>query len=164
MALTDHQLEQCIKSIRSHGISSSGLFGRLLNWTDGFVWHYGIGLSDAHIFDTGQGLRVFQCSFRPKLVIGVEDQLFTPVQTIERLLHALRVFQHWDYGLLGWNCEHFARLVAHDDPISYEVLKMAPWPIPSLNHSGRHPTAKEDLRHHLRRHEPKLLNRAQQAE
>jgi hypothetical protein len=37
-------------------------YGQLLNWQnlpDPF-WHYGIGLSDTHIFDTGRGLRQFK--------------------------------------------------------------------------------------------------------
>lgn len=158
MSLTRNELEECIGSIHSYSVPSSDLYGRLLNWTDGFVWHYGIGLSETHIFDTGQGLRVFRFTTPPKQVIGVENKLYDRVQTIERLTHALRVFHKWNYGLLGWNCEHLARLIAHDDPISYEVIK-SPWPIPSLNNNGRHPTAREDLRRHLQANAPHLTCR-----
>lgn len=142
MPLTHEQIEQRIADIREHCELSSQYYGRLLNWTDGFVWHYGIGLSATHIFDTGGGLCAFRFAFEPKFVVGVDDALFSPEQTIERLIHALRVFGNWDYGLFGWNCEHLARLIATDNPISYEVLK-APWPIPALNHNGLHPTAKD---------------------
>jgi len=158
MALNDEQLEREIASIRNHCDLSSHYYGRLVNWTDPVVWHYGIGLSESHIFDTGSGLCTFRFGYRPKLVIGVDDALFSPAQTIERLIHALRVFRHWNYGLLGWNCEHLARLVATDDPISFEVLK-APWPVPSFNHDGRHPTARHELSEHIRAHAPEVLVR-----
>ena len=156
MPLNNDELEREIESIRNHCDPNSHFYGKLMNWTDGMVWHYGIGLSDTYIFDTGEKLRAFPFVRVPKLVIGVDEALFSPAQTIERLIHALRVFSRWGYGLLGWNCEHLARLVATDDPISFEVRK-APWPIPSLNHDGYHPTAKEELRSHLRKVAPELL-------
>ena len=158
MPLSNEQIEERIASIREHCEPLSQSYGRLLNWTGGIVWHYGIGLSDTHIFDTGADLCVFRFDFSPKGVVGVDDALFSPAQTIERLIHALRAFGHWDYGLLGWNCEHLARLVATDDPISYEVLK-APWPIPWLNHNGQHPTARHELSERIRAHAPDLLIR-----
>jgi len=119
---------------------SSPFFGRLLNWSHGWselsIWHYGIGLSSDTIFDTGRGLCVFKPDFEPKFVIGVEEVHFSPTKTVQRLLHALDVFKDWQYGLLGWNCEHLARLVATGDPVSYEVLKSPP-PIPQLNGNVR---------------------------
>jgi len=54
---TEHQ----IASIQQHLNPASQYYGRLLNWQDGF-WHYGIGLSDTDIFDTGQGMQVFKRS------------------------------------------------------------------------------------------------------
>jgi hypothetical protein len=149
-----------IETIQEHAILGSRFYGRLLNWnhgwTQGNIWHYGIGVSNTHIFDTGAGLRVFRPDFKPKLVIGVDHRLFSPDQTIARLIEALCVFYYWHYGLLGWNCEHLARLVATNDPVSYEVRKL-PWPIPALNHNGRHPHAKDDLRNHLKESNPDLL-------
>ena len=158
MAITEQAVAVLIREIRRAGNPESRRYGRLLNWTDGLVWHYGIGLTDLLIFDTGKGMQVFRHRLPPKHVLGVDDSHFNPEQTVERLIHAIQVFRQWDYGLLGWNCEHFARLVATDDPVSYEVLKQ-PWPIPALNHEGRHPTARRELRAHLRRHAPELLVR-----
>lgn len=160
MSLTHQQLEKRIASIRSHCNPNSGRYGRLLNWRGDFVWHYGIGLSDTHFFDTGDNLQVFRANSTAKLVIGVDGRLFDPDQVVERLICALHAFPKWDYGVLGWNCEHLARLVATDDPISHEVRK-APWPVPSLNNDGRHPTALQEFHDYLQAHAPDLLIRGQ---
>jgi len=61
MPLSPEQIEKPIEAINSLVDPSSKRYGRLLNWQnqpDPF-WHYGIGLSNTHIFDTGQGLRPF---------------------------------------------------------------------------------------------------------
>jgi hypothetical protein len=158
MAINEQAIAVLTREILRVGDPRSIRYGKLLNWTDGLVWHYGIGLTNSRIFDTGKGMQVFRYQFPPKEVIGVDDLLFRPGQIVERLIQAIEIFRQWDYGLLGWNCEHFARLVATDDPVSYEVLKQ-PWPIPALNHDGRHPTARQELRAHLRRHAPELLVR-----
>jgi hypothetical protein len=140
----------------------SDFFGKLVNWSHGWrefnIWHYGIALSDNAIFDTGSGLQIFEPTFTPKIVIGVEQTHLPAHQTIDRLIHALDVFSNWSYGLLGWNCEHLARLIATDDPISYEVLKSPP-PIPQLNGNGRNPVAKEIFHAHLGLTNPELLTR-----
>lgn len=117
-------------------------YGRLVNWYEGLSWHYGIGLTDDLIFDTG-GLSIF--SRHPDDFFVVPDvQIFSPQQTIERLFYSIICFKNWDYGLLGWNCEHIARLIATDSAVSYEIKKL-PFPIPQFNHDGWHPNAKEIL-------------------
>lgn len=138
---------------------TSQYYGKLINWCgqDGF-WHYGIGLSDAKIFDTGRGLQIFDRDrVAAKLVLGIETIEFSPQNTIDRLILALQCFRDWDYGLLGWNCEHLARLVATDVPISYEVRKTF---LRYFNHDGYHPTAQQDFEQYLKLHSPHLLNRA----
>ncbi|MEC4854046.1 MAG: hypothetical protein SAJ12_23940, partial [Jaaginema sp. PMC 1079.18] len=138
--------------------STSEYYGKLLNWCgqDGF-WHYGIGLSDTKIFDTGRGKTIFDRDcVDAKLVLGIEDIVFPPQATIERLSYARECFQHWDYGLLGWNCEHLARLVATNVPISYEVRKTF---LRYFNHDGYHPTAQHDFEQYLKIHAPHLLIR-----
>ena len=136
----------------------SRFYGALLNWKgdDGF-WHYGIGLSDDYIFDTGRGLQPFAAKHvNAKFVEHVSA--YAPEQTLQRLIYALECFNHWDYGLLGWNCEHLARLVATNEPISYEVKNQF-WPIPELNHNGIHPTAKEEFEAYLENYSSDFLRR-----
>ncbi|TBR58001.1 hypothetical protein BLD44_017710 [Mastigocladus laminosus UU774] len=58
MPLFPDQIDKTIEEIDRLTNPSSQRYGRLLNWQnppDPF-WHYGIGLSDMHIFDTGRGL------------------------------------------------------------------------------------------------------------
>lgn len=72
---------------------NSARCGKLLNWQnlpDPF-WHYGIGLSDDKIFDTG-GLRVFSRD-QVKYVIGIDHIAYAPKQVIERTKHAAVAFK-----------------------------------------------------------------------
>jgi hypothetical protein len=147
---------EAIQHLQNHLDPQSPYYGKLLNWCgqDGF-WHYGIGLSDAKIFDTGRGMQVFdRDSVDAKFVLGIETIAFAPNTTIERLKHALTCFADWHYGLLGWNCEHFARLVATDIPISYEVRKTF---LRYFNHDGYHPTAQADFQRYLQANAPHLI-------
>jgi len=80
--------------------------------------------------------------------------VYSPDLVIQRLIQALHCFGAWDYGLLGWNCEHVARLVATNDPISYEVRKT---PLRYFNHDGYHPTAKQQFEQYLKINAPHLL-------
>ncbi len=135
---------------------SSKRFGRLLNWQnppDPF-WHYGIGLSDAYIFDTGQGL----CPFKrgdAKFVIGIEGIAFKPEETIERLKHALSVFSAWEYNFAGWNCEHLGRLIATDQPRCYQSSPL--WWLCNMSPEGDHKNAKEIFRNYLLKVNPSLV-------
>jgi hypothetical protein len=122
--------------------TNSKYYGRLLNWYKTGVWHYGIGISNNLVFDTAS-LKLFnRADLDIRLVPNV--QIFTPSETIDRLCSAILCFHTWDYGLLGWNCEHLARLVATDKAISYEVKKL-PFPLPQLNNDGWHPQARRLL-------------------
>jgi hypothetical protein len=84
-----------------------------------------------------------------QLVPNVQN--FSPSETIDRLCTAILCFHNWDYGLLGWNGEHLARLVATDKAISYQVKKL-PFPIPQLNHDGWHPQASKLLKEYRESH------------
>ena len=93
MPLPTEKIEQTIETIEGLIDPSSDRFGCLLNWQnppDPF-WHYGIGLSDTHIFDTGQGLCPFERK-EAKTVLGISDIAFEPEQVIERLKQSLYVF------------------------------------------------------------------------
>jgi hypothetical protein len=142
MAISLDEDNQKIIEIHQVMNTNSRFYGHLVNWYEGISWHYGIGLDENLIFDTG-GLSIF--TRNPSEFFIVPDvQKFSPYQTIERLCYALICFKDWDYGLLGWNCEHVARLVASDSAVSYEIKKL-PFPIPQINHGGWHPNARNIL-------------------
>lgn len=160
MNIAESKIEQVANDTLVLVDTDSKYYGKLLNWqgSDSF-WHYGIGLSDQKIFDTGRGMKPFDSRHvKAKFVNGVEDLAFPPGKTIQRLIYALKRFHQWEYGLLGWNCEHLARLVATNRAISYEVKKQ-PWPIPDLNHGGKHPHAGKDFHEYLSKVNPDLLSR-----
>lgn len=146
-------LEKKIAGIEYHADPLSIRYGRLLNWqnSDPF-WHYGIGLSDTHIFDTGQGLQPFQRQ-DAKFVIGI-DHAFEPKQTIARLKRALYVFGGWEYNFLGWNCEHLGRLIATDEPRCYQSGLI--WWLCNMTPEGDHKAARHIFRDYLQVHDPSL--------
>jgi hypothetical protein len=165
MSISERELENIINQIYLSVDPSSQFHGRLLNWKgDDSFWHYGIGLSGDKIFDTGRGIKSFNsCYVEVKCVRKVEDIAFSHEKIIRRLIYALKRFGEWEYGLLGWNClsaQHLARLVANNRAISYEVKKQ-PWPIPHLNHGGKHPHAEKDFQKYLSKNDPTLLDRSQ---
>lgn len=155
MPLSVEQIENRIKEIEYLSEPSSKRYGYLLNWqnpSDPF-WHYGIGLSDTYIFDTGHRL----CPFKKenaKFIFGIEDIAFEPKQTIERLKHALRVFAHWEYTIPGWNCEHLGRLIATDQAKCYQSQPI--WWLCNLTPNGEHKTACQVLRSYLAKNDPSL--------
>jgi hypothetical protein len=150
MQLSLEQIEQRITEIENLADPSSKRYGRLLNWqnsSDPF-WHYGIGLSDTHIFNTGRGLSTFARK-EAKFVVGIDHIAFTPEQTIERLKYAVRVFAAWEYTVPGWNCEHLARLIATDKPRCYQSRPI--WWLCDLTPKGDHKTAHKVFRDYLKK-------------
>lgn len=155
MSLSIKQIEQRIEEIDSLADPLSKRYGRLLNWqnsSDPF-WHYGIGLSDTDIFDTGCGLSLFTRK-EAKFVIGIDGIVFTPEQTIERLKHALQVFANWEYTVPGWNCEHLGRLIATDKPRCYQSQPI--WWLCDLTSEGDHKTAYKVFQDYLEKANSKL--------
>jgi hypothetical protein len=134
--------------------TNSNYYGRLVNWQATGVWHYGIGVNNTLIFDTAAFTLFDRVDVDIRLVPNV--QKFRPSETIDRLCTGIVCFHDWDYGLLGWNCEHLARLVSTDIAISYEVKKL-PFPLPQFNHDGYHPQASR-LLHEYRESHPHLLS------
>ncbi|MBD2462264.1 hypothetical protein H6G89_14545 [Oscillatoria sp. FACHB-1407] len=155
MSLSQEEIEQRIEAVDRFADSSSRRYGSLLNWQNPLdpFWHYGIGLSDTHIFDTGRGLRPFS-KLDAKFVINVDHIVFEPKQTIERLKHALYVFKDWEYTLTGWNCEHLARLVATDRPRCYQSKLI--WWMCNLTPKGDHKSAHRVLHNYLEGVDPSL--------
>ena len=131
-------------------------YGQLLNWQnlpDPF-WHYGIGLSDTHIFDTGRGLRQFKKN-EAKLVVGIDHIAFKQKQTFERLKQALYVIASWDYTFTGWNCEHLGRLIATDRPRCYQSKPI--WWLCNMTPEGDHQTARQIFQDYLSKIDPCLI-------
>ena len=133
--LTKHKINQLTQQIKKQINPNSKLYGRLLEWSD-ITNHYGIGLSDDYLFSTGEFPAILETSnYKLKLTPckALEGDL-----VIERLIYALDCFKTWHYGLLGWNCEHYARLVATNEALSYQV-KLSP--LAFLNNGGYNPDA-----------------------
>lgn len=129
--------------------TNSKYYGGLLNWYGKGIYNYGIGISSNLIFDTAYLKLIDSVNLDAKLLTDVQS--FIPSETIDRLCTAILCFRNWDYGLLGWNGEHLARLVGTDKAISYEVKKL-PFPIPQLNHDGWHPQASRLLNEYRESH------------
>ncbi|WP_198649096.1 hypothetical protein [Cyanothece sp. BG0011] len=135
--LTQNQVIQLTQAIKDQSNTNSKFYGRLLEWSD-ITNHYGIGLSDEYLFSTGEFpdlLPMFKYQDKLKLT---PTKALKPNLVIERLIYALDCFKDWHYGLLGWNCEHYARLVATNEALSYQV-KLSP--LAFLNNGGYNPDA-----------------------
>lgn len=148
MSLSLNEIKNVIEAVDRLIDPSSKRYGRLLNWQnspDPF-WHYGVGLSDTHIFDTGQGLCPFERT-DVNFVVGIEDIAFSPEQTIERLKQALYVFSGWEYNFTGWNCEHLGRLISTDQPRCYQSGFL--WWLCNMSPEGDHKTARQIFQDHL---------------
>lgn len=156
MPLSSDQVKKTIEAITHLVDPSSDRYGQLLNWQnppDPF-WHYGIGLSDTHIFDTGQGLCPFERG-DARFVVGIDHIAFPPDQTIKRLKHALSVFADWEYTLPGWNCEHLSRLIATNQPRCYQSSPI--WWLCDMTPEGDHKTAQQVFHSYLSTVDPDLI-------
>ncbi|XFA73609.1 hypothetical protein RYO59_001858 [Thermosynechococcaceae cyanobacterium Okahandja] len=156
MGLSEQEIQQHIAAIDALSNPASPKYGRLLCWQNPWdpVWHYGIGLSDIAIFDTGQR----RCPFeRPSasVVTGLGEIALPPAKTIGRLKHALWVFADWEYNFLGWNCEHLSRLIATDQPRCYQSRPL--WWLANLTPAGEHKTAHHVFQNYLSQVAPELL-------
>jgi hypothetical protein len=155
MPLSLNEIEKTIESVERLVDPLSERYGRLLNWQnppDPF-WHYGIGLSDTHVFDTGQGLCPFERN-EAKFVLGIDHIAFEPEQTIERTKQSLYVFSDWQYTVTSWNCEHLGRLISTDQPRCYQSSFL--WWICNMSPEGDHKTAHQIFLDHLMQVNPRL--------
>ncbi|MDG2992295.1 hypothetical protein L3556_15355 [Candidatus Synechococcus calcipolaris G9] len=144
MALSVNEIEPLICQIDRLGQPTSSRYGRLVSWQSfpNPVWHYGVGLSDTHIFDTGRILRPVEHPWAQP-VTGVDDIAVAPDQAIARLKMSLTVFADWDYNLIAWNCEHYSRLITTDRPRCYQSRFL--WWLANLTPEGDHKTAQRLL-------------------
>nr|WP_254445229.1 MULTISPECIES: serine/threonine-protein kinase [unclassified Anabaena] len=101
--------------------------------------HYHITRSDTHAFNFGgNGFAIFPIPRKAKRARDIK--LLPRKEVLDRCLIAYELFKNWDYGILGWNCEHFARLVTTNEAISYQVKESI---LAFFNNNGYHPLAKE---------------------
>lgn len=117
VALTQKEISNRAHAIWSVSAPEDLAYGRLVNWRRDNRWHYGIGLSEEYIFDTGPALAAFEPEIPPTLVTNIIA--FSPNETIHRLVTALTVFRDWTHRGSSWNDEHFARLVVTGEAMSY---------------------------------------------
>lgn len=118
-------LKKQIQEIRSQAKPQSRFYGKLLRWKQSITsqWNYGIGLSDTHLFDTGEAFEVTD-KYQQEVIRIVTDSdtvKFSPNDVVERLVECLYAFDdnEHEYDKRYWNDEHLARLVATNKAISF---------------------------------------------
>lgn len=132
------QIDDIIRLFNSH-VDYQSLNAGMLIYDQDSALHYHITISDTHAFNFGaNGFAVFPIPSNSEKARHVK--LLSREEVLDRCLIAYQLFKDWNYGILGWNCEHFARLVTTDTAISYQVKES---PLAFLNHNGYHPLAKE---------------------
>lgn len=124
-----HEDAQLIEEIERCWNPLSKRSGTLLQRFDG-VWHYSVALSNTsaiawgpreagQLYDRGC-LRIHQFGYEFKDAIHVpylsKDEIFGNIIASFPAFH-----NKWKYGVQGWNCEHWARLVVSGQPISYQI-------------------------------------------
>ncbi|QEI42535.1 Serine/threonine-protein kinase StkP [Dolichospermum sp. UHCC 0315A] len=134
--------DKIIHEFKTHVDYKSSTAGLLIHHKESssdLALHYHITISDTHAFNFGgNGFAVFRIPRKYHIVESVT--LLPKKEVVDRCLIAYELFKTWDYGLLGWNCEHFARLVTTGEAISYQVKESI---LAFLNNNGYHPLAKE---------------------
>jgi hypothetical protein len=100
-----------------------------------FYWHYAVAIGNWAISwgpvtpgaiegDRGQ-IRANLMDTRYTEAINVD--YLTREEIAENLLASFEAFDNkWNYSFVGWNCEHWARLVTTGIPVCYQV-DFTPW-------------------------------------
>jgi eukaryotic-like serine/threonine-protein kinase len=134
--------DRIIKEFTAHVDYDSPNAGLLIHHKDhrkSSTLHYHITISKTHAFNFGgNGFSVFPIPRQAQKARNVN--LLDRKEVLDRCLIAYELFKDWHYGVLGWNCEHFARLVTTGEAISYQVKES---PFAFLNNNGYHPLAKD---------------------
>ena len=97
------------------------------------LWHYAVALSDtcaiSWIPSVNYGVSCKGYISVESLFDEYRDAIYVPYlnnkeDIFKNLIASVPAFHNeWHYGLQGWNCEHYARLVTCNDPISYQVAE-----------------------------------------
>ncbi len=149
--VNSQQIEKAIYAFYTHVDYNSPNAGLLIHHREHRkdpTLHYHITISDTHCFNFGvNGFAVFPIPLEAKKARHIK--LLPRKDVLDRCVIAYQLFQDWDYGVLGWNCEHFARLVTTGEAISYQVKESF---LAFLNNNGYHPLAKEMIDQASRSH------------
>src|SRR5262245_55472334 len=116
--------EQLIAEILKHWRPSHSRCGKLVQRRDAF-WHYSVAVSNTHALawsgiphETGH---MTMHEIGPEFTETVNVVYLFRDQVRDNLIASVFAFHNvWQYGW-GWNCEHWARLVATGEPKSYQV-------------------------------------------
>ena len=127
--------EDMINSIEEYWRPSDERCGRLIQ-KQGWVTHYSVALS-SHTAMAWGGVELGSKGCLVTHDIGPEFSdtqwvMHLPLDDIKRnLLGSVAAFHNetWLYSLIGWNCEHWARLVTTGEPICYQVRDFFPFNI-----------------------------------
>jgi hypothetical protein len=108
------------------------LFKRSLAGLPGAL-HYAVRLNSDHVIEwrpshNGQawdrGVLMIE-AYSPDFQRVRDIEYLKRDRIIQNILSSIHCFHaQWDYCVRGWNCEHWARLVACGDPISYQAREL----------------------------------------
>jgi hypothetical protein len=134
--------EALIAEIRKRWSPQDGRCGRLIQrrLVHGHgpfsTWHYGVALSDSWAISWGpkSGDIALLCDGRLKVHHDAHEfrnataivHLPLPEICANLIASATAFHRKWLYGVHGWNCEHWARLVTSGKAKSYQVKKVIP--------------------------------------
>ena len=130
--------------------------GRLIHKCH-IYWHYAVALSDEMAISWGPkevglvGEGLLRVHLLDQDYFGARDVAhLSPPHVYSNLIASVFAFHRkWSYGVQGWNCEHWARLVASGDPVSYQVGQTGFGIFDIANTLRRHSSAKEHLAHYI---------------
>lgn len=98
--------------------------GKLIQRHD-YIWHFSVGLDDDLAMAWGEKHLGGKFVLHQLNNQFIETRMVTllPMETVKANLHlSVEAFDgKWFYNSLGWNCEHWARLAATGNPVSYQV-------------------------------------------
>jgi hypothetical protein len=146
-----------LETIRSEWQPQSPRAGRIVHYYCG-IWHYSVALSDSSAVSWGPHKTGMWGSGR--LTVHLINPACRDVTNVHYLALA-EIYQNvlasvvafhdaWRYGVQGWNCEHWARLVATGDPVSYQVAQTWLGVFDIFGVLRRHRGARAHLASHLR--------------
>jgi hypothetical protein len=147
---------ELLASINERWDPTSPRCGRLIQRLNR-VWHYSVALSDSWAIEWGPeggpGLagegRLTVHSITPEF-FDTKKVAYLPLPDIyANLIASVTAFHGaWRYGMHGWNCEHWARLVVSGEAVSYQVAQTGWGIFDILRVLRRHRGAEQHLATH----------------
>lgn len=119
------EVKRSLKEMHRHIDKQSKYYGKLMRFTiNPFIYGFTIGLSDEYMFDPiAARIKPMTKEEKPELVYDGKPP-FEPDIILQRMDFAIECFKDWNYETTKWNSEHFARLVATDEAVSYQIKKI----------------------------------------